>query len=174
MYLMKFKHALCSFVELILVIIVLLASIVYTDIFGISIRFNAPTVIALLVVGTWFLSLSHNIIFVGIKVIIDLVTKNFVKHELIFEEQFPYKSSFLSEKRKIGKDGEIKQYNILDFKIVARENGVLVILTSEAYFSLERKTKYLFTVGKYSNYVVDIEELNGIAILSTQTAGDGS
>ncbi|MEA4831884.1 hypothetical protein SDC9_83949 [bioreactor metagenome] len=167
MYFRQLKHSIFNLVEFIIIVAIVLAVVVVTDFISIRIQFNFLTVAAIVVIGVWLMSLAYNIIRIGISVLLDLICKSFIEVELQFMEQYPFKSSFLTERTKYEKDGEIKRVNRLDFKIVAKHKEALFVLTSETYYLLDKNVRYIFTIGKHSQFIVNVRDENGHPVSTT-------
>ena len=103
-YLMYFKTMKCfiyDFVVMLLVMVAVGASMIYTDLIVISFNANILTIALIILLLVYFIQLLNQTFFIGLRALCDLIFKNYTELTGVYVNQVSYRGSAFSEKTAI-------------------------------------------------------------------------
>lgn len=140
-----------------LIIFLFVISLLFLFVFSeyISVKYSLELVLFFILLVIQLVKYVFAFVAFSLLVIVDAVTNDYNTVTAEFIEQFAFKSSpFLT--KKAYRNNNIRKEETVYFKIVAKYNKNIIILTSSEYFELKPNNSYQFTFGRKSNALVDV------------------
>ena len=141
---------------IVFVAIVILFAWVFLFTKMITVRVTVLTIALFIAIVLWFTEYILSFFIFSVKVLLDLITKDFVKSNVKFIEQYPFKSSSFLDERKYIKGIGVKTSETLYFKVVVKDSKSTILLTNSSYFEFEKGKTYTVEFGRRSGALVDV------------------
>ena len=146
-----------------LLIFLLLFSCVIWYIFAsgyVVIHLSVPTLLAAAAFIVWGIQYRFCFVLFSIRVILDILRKNFIMINAEYIEQFEFKSSSLLDKNSKWRKGKtVTVEKSPYYKIAVRTPDGILILTSSQHIDLSPNTVYTFVYGQNSHAIADVNPL---------------
>ena len=129
----------------------------------ITLKITGFSINLIIFLSIWLFWYVSSFIRIDILAVLDFIMHSYIRTEVKFVEQLPFRSSSLLDKNSKREKGKpIKNIERLFYKIHIRKDGKSYVCTSSKYFTLEKDKTYTFVVGKRSQIVIDVCEVNAI------------